>query len=168
MPHRLDTETQVFFYADEFYCLSNFSPFRLYWRGMDFDTSEHAYHWEKFRATEADLYGDGPRRWDVQPLILKARSAHEAYKVAEQYRHLVRPDWADVKLAVMRSILIAKLQQHEYVRRKLLEAGEREVVEDSFRDAFWGWGPNKDGENMLGKLWMAIRNDLKQGRIEGV
>src|SRR5262245_3885205 len=114
MPYRLDTDKQVFCYVDEFYCLSNFSPFRLYWRGMDFDTSEHAYHWEKFRATEAALVGEEPRRWDVQPLILRARSAHEAFKIAQQYHHLVRPDWPAIRVEKMREILMAKAEQHAY------------------------------------------------------
>jgi hypothetical protein len=46
--HKLDAETQVFFYEQEFYVLSNFSAFRLHWRGISFDTSEAAYQWEKF------------------------------------------------------------------------------------------------------------------------
>ena len=46
--HKLDTATQVFFYEHDFYVLSNFSAFRLLWRGISFDTSEAAYQWEKF------------------------------------------------------------------------------------------------------------------------
>ena len=37
----------VDFYERNFYVLSNFSSFRLIWRGLDFDTSEHAYQWSK-------------------------------------------------------------------------------------------------------------------------
>lgn len=46
--------------------------------------------------------------------------------------------------------------------RDLLEkmTGDRELVEDSWRDDFWGWGPNRDGQNMLGKLWMELRAEL--------
>jgi predicted NAD-dependent protein-ADP-ribosyltransferase YbiA (DUF1768 family) len=28
-------------------------------------------------------------------------------------------------------------------------------------DDFWGWGPNRDGKNMLGRLWMEIRAELR-------
>ena len=62
----------------------------------------------------------------------------------------------------MYRILKAKAEQHEYVRRKLLATGDRELIEDSWRDSFWGWGPNKDGQNMLGKLWMKVRANLKR------
>ncbi len=154
MNHGLDTDSQVFFYEQDFYVLSNFSAFRLYWMGCDFDTSEHAYHWSKF-----DARGDigGP----IRDCIKQARSAHDAFKLAERNRDLRRHDWDDVKVDIMRGILRAKVDQHEYVRRKLLATGDRELIENSWRDDFWGWGPNRDGRNQLGKLWMEIRAELR-------
>ncbi len=68
--------------------------------------------------------------------------------------------------AVMKDILRAKVEQHEYVRRKLLETGDRELIEDSWRDDYWGWGPNKDGKNMLGRLWMEIRDEIRHSSSE--
>lgn len=146
-----DTEQQVFFYEQDFYVLSNFSAFTLRWRGMRFDTSEAAYHWEKF-----------PDHTLIRGDIRFAISAHEAFKIAEQYKAHRRPDWGDVKIDIMRYILRAKADQHEYVRLKLLATGDRELIEDSWRDDFWGWGPNRDGKNMLGKLWMQIRAEISQ------
>jgi pimeloyl-ACP methyl ester carboxylesterase len=35
------------------------------------------------------------------------------------------------------------------------------LVENSWRDDFWGWGPNRDGQNMLGRLWMEVRAALR-------
>jgi ribA/ribD-fused uncharacterized protein len=151
MPYRLDTDTHVYFYENEFYCLSNFSAFRLYWNGQDFDTSEHAYQWEKFEGTSPFL----------QRLILESRSAHEAFTIAQRHAHLVREKWPTVKLSVMREILLSKAAQHEYVRRKLLETGDRLLIEDAWRDSVWGWGPDKTGLNMLGKLWMLLRAELR-------
>lgn len=148
--HKLDTDKQVFFYEQDFYVLSNFSAFSLKWCGLRFDTSEAAYHWEKFTAHP-----------QIQQYIFCARSAHEAFKLAETYKHLRRSDWDRVKVEVMRDILRAKVEQHEYVHRKLLETGDRELIEDSWRDDFWGWGPNRDGQNMLGKLWMEVRAELR-------
>jgi hypothetical protein len=152
---KLDTDKQVFFYEQEFYVLSNFSPFRLRWRRIDFDTSEHAYHWEKFDA--GDFTG-----MEVQRRILVARSAHDAFKIAEEHKSCRRGGWDAIKLNIMSNILRAKVQQHEYVRRKLLETGDRELIEDSWRDDYWGWGPDRRGQNMLGKLWMEIRTELRQ------
>ncbi len=93
--------------------------------------------------------------------IMDAPSAHEAFKIAERSKAERRQDWDAVKVDIMRDILRAKADQHEYVRRKLLATGDRELIEDSWRDDFWGWGPNRDGQNMLGKLWMEIRSELR-------
>lgn len=146
----LDTDKQVFFYEQDFYVLSNFSSFTIYWKGRRFDTSEAVYHWEKF-----------PNAAHVQSHILFSTSAHDALKIATENRILRRPDWDSVKLGIMLDVLRVKVDQHEYVRRKLLETRDRELVENSWRDDFWGWGPNRDGKNMLGKLWMQVRRELK-------
>jgi ribA/ribD-fused uncharacterized protein len=148
--HKLDTDTQVFFYEQDFYVLSNFSSFVLQWRGIRFDTSEAAYHWEKF-----------PGHTWLQDGIRYAPSAHAAYQLAQRYKYLRRADWDEVKAPIMREILFAKALQHEYVRKKLLETGDRQLIEDSYRDAWWGWGPEKNGLNMLGKLWMEVRSQLR-------
>jgi ribA/ribD-fused uncharacterized protein len=144
-----DTEAQVFFYERNFYVLSNFSAFNVKWKDIYFDTSEAAYQWEKF-----------PERPDIQGLIAYARSAHQAHAIAQVNKDKCRPDWDDVKVNIMRDILRAKVEQHEYIRKKLLASGDRELIEDSWRDDFWGWGENKNGKNMLGKLWMEIRDEL--------
>lgn len=150
MNHKLDTNKKVYFYEQEFYVLSNFSAFRLVWEGYDFDTSEAAYQWCKFT-----------RAPDIQQCIRTARSAHQAYRIAIANKHLIREDWNGLKaLSTMKLILIAKLNQHEYVARKLLETGNRELIEDSWRDSYWGIGKDKKGLNMLGKLWMEVRFSL--------
>lgn len=145
-----DTAKQVFFYEQDFYVLSNFSAFNLQWKGRMFATSEAAYHWEKF-----------PDRDALRSHIISAPSAHVAFKLAEDHKDQRREDWNEVRVTIMREILMAKAMQHEYVRRKLLATGDRELVEDSWRDSFWGWGPNRDGRNMLGNLWMNVRDELR-------
>lgn len=149
-----DTATHVFFYEQDYYVLSNFSAFRVEWAGRDFDTSEAAYHYEKF------VHGDEAAQQVALDIYL-APSAHEAFKIAESKKALRRPDWDDVKVDVMRGILRAKVSRHEYVRRKLLATGERELVEDSWRDGFWGWGSDRGGQNVLGKLWMELRAEIR-------
>ncbi len=147
--NRLDTDKQIFFYENEFYVFSNFSSFAIEWKGKLYMTSEHAYHSEKFEDEE------------LKEKILNARSAHEALKLAEANKDKYREDWEEIKLDVMKEILRTKVEQHPYVKKKLLESGNRELIEDSWRDPFWGWGPNKDGENHLGKLWMEVREEYR-------
>lgn len=151
--HKLDNASQVFFYEQDFYVLSNFSSFQLAWAGMEFPTSEHAYQWEKFRHP-------CERAETLRYQIRSARSGHEAFKLAEANPDYRRPGWSDMRVSVMARILRAKVAQHEYVRSKLLSSGNRELIEDSWRDGFWGWGPDRNGQNMLGKLWMGLRAEL--------
>lgn len=144
----LDTETQVFFYEQDFYVLSNFSSFAIDWRDRRFSTLEHAYHWEKFPGSI------------IADHIHFAKSAHEAFKIAEQNKATRREDWDEVKVEIMRRLLWAKVNQHEYVKRKLLSTGSRELIENSWRDDFWGWAEDRKGKNVLGRLWMEIRDSL--------
>lgn len=155
-PLTLDNDRQVFFYEQDHYYLSNFSAFNLRWQRRIFPTSEHAYQWSKFPLGARDVRGTY-----VRDVIVTAPSAHDAFKMAELWKGLRRDDWDAVKVETMRDILRAKASQHEYVRRKLLQTGERELIENSWRDAYWGWGENRDGQNMLGKLWMEVRAELR-------
>jgi len=155
--HKSDTQDQIFFYEQDFYCLSNFSSFTLQWKGLRFDTSEATYHWEKFLTYESASISELEV---IRKKISLAPSAHEAFQLSRKYKELVRPDWDNVKIDIMKEILWAKVKQHEYVRQKLVSSGNRQLIEDSWRDDFWGWGPNKDGKNILGELWMMIRGEL--------
>lgn len=153
--HGLDTEGEVFFYEQDFYVLSNFSSFSLEWCGHRFPTVEHVYHWLKFIDSN-----------DLQQAICDAKSAHEAFKIAQDNKSWRRRDWDAVKVPLMKNLLRAKCREHEYVRRKLLATGDRALIENSWRDDFWGWGPNRDGQNMLGRLWMEVRAELRD-KAEG-
>lgn len=145
--HGHDTEKQIFFYEHEFYVFSNYSSFMLEWKGKLYPTSEHAYHSEKFEDES------------MKEQLRNTRSAHDSQVFANKNTDKRRKDWDDVKLGIMKEILKAKVSQHPYVMKKLIESGNKELIEDSWRDAFWGWGPNRDGENHLGKLWMEIRDE---------
>jgi len=151
---KLDTDSQVFFYEQDHYYLSNFSAFQITFCGHEFATAEHAYHWSRFEIMPGPSVA-------LQAAILATRSAHDAFTIAQSNKWAQRLDWNEKRVPIMREILWAKQWQHEHVRRKLLQTGERELIENSWRDDFWGWGPNRDGKNMLGKLWMEIRNALR-------
>ena len=150
------------FYERDFYCLSNFSSFKLMWKGLTFDTSEHAYHWEKFNLDTA---------WHIHiknTIHLGTMSAHQAFKLANQVRDRRRPDWDDatsngrpVKVNIMKSILRAKLEQHEYVHQKLRQAyyNGLNLTERSWRDSFWGCGEDGEGEDWMGGLWTEIAKE---------
>jgi ribA/ribD-fused uncharacterized protein len=140
------------FYEKEFYMLSNFSSFAMIWKGEFCLTSEHAYHTEKFFDE------------DMKALIRKQMSAHDALKVSHEHEDKYRKDWKEVKVGIMKEIIREKAKQHSYIQKKLIDSGDRMLIEGSWKDSFWGWGENKDGENMLGKLWMEVREELRSAK----
>lgn len=147
--HGHDTESQIFFYEHEYYVFSNFSAFMIQWKGKLYPTSEHAYHSEKF-------IDEG-----LKEQIRNASSAHGALKLSHQHRDKYLNNWDQIKVSVMKDILREKVVQHPYVLKKLLDSGNRTLIEDSWRDSYWGWGPDKKGDNHLGKIWMELREEFR-------
>jgi ribA/ribD-fused uncharacterized protein len=143
-------EKPIYFCEPEYYPLSNFSAFTLLWKGRLWPTSEHAYQAEKFSSEE------------VLQKLQSARSVDEAYEIAQKHASERRPDWEEVKMDIMKQLFIAKTAQHPKIKRLLLESGERELIKDSPLDNFWGWGPGKNGKNMMGKLWMEVRDEIRK------
>jgi ribA/ribD-fused uncharacterized protein len=156
----LDTPEQVFFYEQDFYVLSNFSSFAIKVDGFNFPTAEHLYHYKKFDYLPAN-HEERNSLIKIKDSIAKAQSAHEAFKIAQDHKYFRDANWDEIKFSKMLSILRLKIEQHEYVKKKLLETGDRELIENSWRDDVWGWGENRDGQNALGKLWMLVREELK-------
>jgi len=140
------------FYEREFYPLSNFSSFQVDWRERRWPTSEHAYQAAHFFDTAPELV----------EAIFNARSAHDAFKIAKANADKAPDNWEKVKSAVMEDICRHKLDQNAYVRLKLLQTLDLPLVEDSPKDAYWGWGPNQDGRNELGQIWMKLRSELQK------
>jgi ribA/ribD-fused uncharacterized protein len=143
-----DKNEPIFFYERSFYCFSNFSAFSLEWKGKWYMTSEHAYQAEKFEEE------------NLKEMIRNSQSAHDAKKLAQANEDKYIKNWNEIRIGVMKEIIKEKVKQHSYVREKLLKTDDKQIIEDSWRDDFWGWGPNKDGQNHLGKLWMEIRKEL--------
>ena len=131
---------------------SNFSSFAIDMWGERWMTSEHAYQAQKFE-DEA-----------IRRHIRDALSAHDAKVIARtiatEREGARRPNWHEIKLGVMEEIVRRKIEQHLYVRRRLLETAGRTIIEDSPSDSFWGRGPDWKGYNHLGKIWMKIRDEL--------
>ena len=63
----------------------------------------------------------------------------------------------------MKDILCAKFGQNEDLKKILLSTEDRELREHTPRDKFWGDGGKKgDGKNMMGKLLMKVRTELRE------
>lgn len=137
------------FFQPRHYYLDNFSQFQVNISGIPFPTSEQAYQFLKFIDTD-------PK---IAEKIKDCHSAHEAKAIADENVDKVRKNWDQLKLSAMEAVLRAKAEQNPYILEQLLKTGDATLVENSPFDSFWGWGPDKTGENHLGKLWMKIRDE---------
>lgn len=144
-------EEVIGFYPREFYCLDNFSSFKVEYEGYVYSSSEEAYQALGFIETAPE----------IAELIKESHSAHEAQKIAYANKDKRREDWDEIKLSVMEDLLRAKIEQNLYVKKKLLETGDYLIVEDSPKDSYWGWGKDRNGQNNLGKIWMKLREEYR-------
>lgn len=106
--------------------------------------------------------------------IAASESPEEAARVGRRAQRaspeLVRGDWDEIKVEVMRAALRAKFTAHAGPRELLLrtasedhDGGPLALVEASPHDYFWGRGRDGSGSNMLGVLLMELRQELLLG-----
>ena len=142
----------VQFYAvgEEYGSFSNFSPYPIRLHGKGWPTSEHFFQAQKFK-DEA-----------YQEQIRSTKSPMIAARLGRSRKQPIRPDWDRVKVSVMEEAVRAKFAQHEDLRRLLLETGDAEIVEHTERDSTWGDGGDGSGQNLLGKILMRVRKELRE------
>ena len=64
-------------------------------------------------------------------------------------------------LEIMQQLVDAKFNQDEDLKRRLLQTGNRRLVEHTAVDSFWGDGGDGSGKNHLGECLMRTRNNLR-------
>lgn len=143
-----ETAEEVYFYTAAFYPLDNFSAHTVEVWGKTFPTAEHAYQWKKFVTSQPEIAQN----------IFFSGSPHLAKAIADANIDRVDQGWYAARVRAMEEVLIAKATQHQDVRDTLQKTGNRTIIENSPIDSFWGIGSYGRGENMLGKIWMKIRD----------
>jgi len=142
----MTTDNTIYFRGGGYNCLYNFAAFKVAYDNRTWMTAEHAYQAQKFTESK------------IKDKIANCPSAYKAKMTAQNCKEKVRDNWFDDSVEIMKTILHAKLSQHQYIKEKLTDSGDKRLVENT-DDEFWGRGENGDGENMLGKLWMELRNE---------
>ena len=135
--------------ADDFGCFSNFSAHPVRIGGKLWPTSEHYFQAQKFKEVE------------YREKIRKSNSPMIAARMGRDRKKPLRRDWESVKVGVMRDAVRAKFTQHADIREMLLSTGQSKIVEHTERDSYWGDGGDGSGKNMLGRILMEIRDELK-------
>lgn len=128
-----------------------------------FPTTEHYFQSHKFEF-DKNMYNN----------IRKEPRARGAFQRANNYTKYIRThdprlynkwlDWwinKNTRIDVMKRALHLKFTQHDDLRRKLLQTRNRELIEHTRNDNFWGDGGDGSGKNILGKLLMELRNNLR-------
>lgn len=144
-------ETINFYSTKEAYGeFSNFAAFPIELDGQTWPTSEHYFQAQKFPGTEhAEAI-----RLERSPMI--------AARMGRDRRKPLRPDWDTVKDDLMRVAVRAKFRQHPALRELLLSTGDALLVEHTTNDAYWGDGGDGSGRNMLGRILMEVRDELRK------
>lgn len=111
---------------------------------------------------QAMRYSNNP---DYQREIISQRSPMTAKMISKKYRPSTREDWEEVKIIIMRWCLRVKLIQNwNNFGGLLLNTSNKQIVEESVKDDFWGAKPSDInllvGTNALGRLLMELREEL--------
>jgi len=141
----------IHFYGskDDYFCFSNFYRARIFLKGRQWPTTEHYFQAQKFAGT--------PREEEIR----LAKTPRLAADLGRSRKHQLRPDWERVKDAVMREAVLAKFSQHDDLKQVLLDTRDAKIVERTVKDSYWGDGGDGSGRNMLGKILMSVRQELR-------
>jgi len=146
--------------------LGNMYPNPITYKGKTFRTPEALFQWMRFddfpEVQEEIIAQRGP-----MGAKMKARvNRHRLNRTGNWDEHEQDKDW-------MRTCLRLKVEQHPEIYKQLIATGDKILVENcSNRDKessrFWGAVYNSssncwEGQNVLGDLWMELRDELTKG-----
>ncbi|KAG9312801.1 hypothetical protein JVU11DRAFT_6217 [Chiua virens] len=151
---QLQPPKRILFYNahDPYYGFTNFSSDPVEYKGKRYPTSEHLFQSLKFLDHRPEL-AEHIRTCSPRPRVV--------FDETHRFNPEVRSDWLRVRIDMMDVVLWHKFTQNEHLKRELLSTGDAELVEDSDKDAFWGVGPDRKGENQLGKALQRLRAKLR-------
>lgn len=134
-----------------------FSPYTAHAIKIDdmiFPTVEHAYQCSRY--TDLKIIEE----------IRQATSPVKAWEASSKYKHLQNPEFKkeEHKLQIMEKMMRLKLEQHEEIRKALIDSKGLEIVKHIVTyppgDGFWDDGEDGKGLNHIGKIWMKLRSEL--------
>lgn len=143
-------------------CLSNFYPCEFEFNDKMFNFSEQCFMYQK-----ALLFND----FGVAEQILNETDVRTIKALGRKVKDFDNELWDKHKEDFMYNACYAKFSQNDELKDFLLNTGNREIVEASPVDNIWGIGfssdnamenINKWGQNLLGKVLMKVRAELRK------
>jgi ribA/ribD-fused uncharacterized protein len=142
--------TTIDSFTGDYTFLSNFYPAPVTFDGLLYPTTEHA-----FQAAKTLNYME---RREIQSLAKPGDAKRRGRTVT------LRDNWEVLKNHVMFGLLRDKFSKG-HLRDKLLATGDAKLIEgNTWGDTYWGVC-NGHGQNHLGTLLMAVRDELRTGEI---
>ncbi len=92
--------------------------------------------------------------------IEELSSAQLVYKLMRPWYRSKKSGWKSLRRVMMTRALYIKVQMYPEIAEYLIGTGDSLIVETSAYDHYWGIGRDQRGENMLGQIWMDIREKL--------
>ncbi len=138
---------------DKFGCFSNFAPYPFTLNGQKSQADFPSTMFQKAQK----FAGTAIRGGNPAGTLADDRRPHGA----EDRKTPLRPDWEAVKDDIMRDAVRTKFRQHAELRAILAGTGDAKIVEHTEKDAYWGDGGDGSGKNMLGRILMEIREELR-------
>ena len=120
-------------------------------------------HWPSVEHYYQAMKQESP---DYQERVRNADHPDKARKLGHAWLRKKRPDWDQVREVVMIRAVYIKCRTHPEVANKLLDTGNRKLVENSQYDYFWGCGRDRRGHNGYGKVLMNVRAKLRAEQAE--
>lgn len=134
-------------FSGEHEFLSNFAHSEIEYEGHTYPTVEHAFQ-------AAKTLDDDERK-----SVREKKTPGQAKRAGRMVN--LRPAWDNYRCIVMCE-LVRKKFKNEYLREKLLETGEEELVEgNSWGDQYWG-SCKGEGLNHLGRILMKVRREIRE------
>lgn len=108
--------------------------------------------------------------FEICKKILNAKTCFECKKLGRKVKPWNEELWKENRLLIVYDGVFFKFSQNEDLKNKLLNTGNKTLVEASRWDKIWGIGISKKdalagkkwkGMNLLGKTLMNVRNNLK-------
>ena len=157
------TDTHIYFWGS---FLSNFIPNDL---SIDFDNHKFNTSEQLFMYIKAMTFHDVET---ADKIVNEGTTPQIARSLGRQVKNYNEKEWAIVREEKMFTAIMLKFQSDEKLKKQLLDTGNKILVEGTPFDPIWGvmikWDDDRildeknwKGQNLLGKVLMRVREDLK-------